>query len=216
MLGLDEKEPDETIELIVGDTSYKVKIKILRYCAFIQKIIESDKTVKVIQLELFNVHHKKYAIQKTLEYLDYHDTNPISIVTKPLKDTLVESNVSEWDSTFVEETKENILDLIYVSNYLECTPLLELVSAKLAMLIKDIILGKNTVIDAAEEIRVKFNIPGVFNPDAIKQFQGMRNGNARGMRKRHTRGIRNRHTRGIRNRHTRGMRKRNTRAIRKP
>jgi len=48
--------------------------------------------------------------------------------------------VSEWDATFVEVDQETLFELILAANYMDIKPLLDLTCAKVASMIKGVVL----------------------------------------------------------------------------
>ena len=96
----------------------------------------------------------------------YHLDKPFTEIDRPLKSSNMRDVVSEWDANFVNITKEELLDLIVVANFLIIQPLLDLTycwdlgltcsCAKVASIIK----GKSP-----EEIRAAFGIVNDFTSE---------------------------------------------------
>jgi S-phase kinase-associated protein 1 len=68
--------------------------------------------------------------------------------------------VDEWYAKFVEVEHETLFELMLAANYMDIRPLLDLICATVASLIK----GKTT-----EEIRRTFNIVNDFTPEEEAQ-----------------------------------------------
>lgn len=92
-------------------------------------------------------------LAKVVEFLEYHKTDPMETIIKPLKSCKMEEVVGEWYAKFsdipVDTNQELIYDMIRAANYMDIKPLLDLMCAKVASMIK----GKTP-----EEIRETFNI----------------------------------------------------------
>lgn len=81
---------------------------------------------------------------------------------QPLRSNNMKDIVPEWDAAYVDIDQEQLFELLLAANYLDIAPLLNLVSAKVATLIK----GKT-----AEEIRRTFNIRNDFTPEEEAQVR---------------------------------------------
>ncbi len=61
-------------------------------------------------------------MSKAIDCCKYHKDNPPEEIQKPLKSTnLMECDVSEWDSEYVDIEQEVLFELILVANYLDLT-----------------------------------------------------------------------------------------------
>merc|ERR1712203_1247310 len=99
---------------------------------------------------------KPHILDKVIEYMRYHHSNPAEEIEKPLKSANMREVVSEWDASFVEIEQEHLFELILATNYMDIKPLLDLTCAKVASMIK----GRTP-----DEIRKIFNISSDFTPE---------------------------------------------------
>ncbi|EEA07072.1 putative suppressor of kinetochore protein 1 [Cryptosporidium serpentis] len=95
-------------------------------------------------------------LRKVIEYCKHHVNNPAKEIPKPLRSNSLTHIVSPWDEEFVNIEQELLFELMLTANYMDIKPLLDLVCAKVATMIK----GKK-----AEEIRQIFNIQNDFTPE---------------------------------------------------
>ena len=114
--------------------------------------------------KIFEVQNvNKEAMEKVKEYLEhYKDVEPKEI-KKPLKGSKFSECVEEWDNTFIgnEDNIEKLENYILAASFLNIKPLIELLSLKIAFMIK----GINT-----PTIRNIFGIKKL-NGEERKQFQ---------------------------------------------
>ena len=113
------------------------------------------------ELPVKNVNRE--AMEKIKEYLEhYKDVEPKEI-KKPLKGSKFSECVEEWDNTFIgnEDNIEKLENYILAASFLNIKPLIELLSLKIAFMIK----GINT-----PTIRNIFGIKKL-NGEEKKQFQ---------------------------------------------
>ena len=90
--------------------------------------------------EVLPIRVNKDALLKIKEYLEhYKDEKPKEIET-PLKSSELKECVDEWDYNFIgkEENIEVLENLILAANVLDIKPLLNLLSAKIALKIRGI------------------------------------------------------------------------------
>jgi len=118
----------------------------------VKTMAEGDKEENEIPLP--NV--KSAVLQKVMQYLTYHTSNPPKEIEKPLKSANMAEVVSQWDADFVDVDQEMLFELILAANYMDIKPLLDLTCAKVASMIK----GKTP-----EQIRKTFNIVNDFTPE---------------------------------------------------
>jgi len=132
--------------------TFEISRDIAMQSELVKTMWEGDKDETEIPLP--NV--KPHILDKVIEYMKYHHSNPSDEIEKPLKSANLREVVSEWDASFVEIEQEHLFELILAANYMDIKPLLDLTCAKVASMIK----GKSP-----EEIRQKFNIKNDFTPE---------------------------------------------------
>lgn len=76
-------------------------------------------------------------LARVVEWLKFHETNPIKAIEKPLKhDNLVEL-LGEWDAAFIElDGKSGLFQLTNASHFMQIPTLYEFCCVKLACMIK--------------------------------------------------------------------------------
>jgi len=163
--GLDDNE--ETIKIIfkINDiinttTKNVVKLdmpkKLIKISKLLNTAFENDKDAKEIELSIYDNliiknNKSEYYMNKILEYITYHNKIKFSEIEKPVKYTLKEAGVIEWDIKFlnIEDTEEydkvknndleniqDLFNLLYIANYLIIDPLIELLAASISFICK--------------------------------------------------------------------------------
>ncbi len=98
---------------------------------FISNTMACDQTATEFSLD---VDAKQ--MEQAINYMKYHHNNPSKDIEKPLTKPL-EELVDKWDMDFVDSMgNDDLLTLTPIANYLNIRPLLELLCAKLATLLK--------------------------------------------------------------------------------
>lgn len=115
-------------------------------------------------IPLPNVSGKVLA--KVITFLEHHRTDPMVKIEKPLKSSKMEEVVGEWYANYcdipMESEQELLYDVIRAANYMDIKPLLDLMCAKVASMIK----GRTP-----EELRQTFNITNDFTPEEEKEVR---------------------------------------------
>src|SRR5690606_22235405 len=95
-------------------------------------------------------------LQKVIEYVEYHHKVQPKELEKPLPTADLASLVDDWDANFINVDQDMMFQVLLIANYLDIQPLLHLMCAKVASLMK----GKTP-----EEIRTTFNITDTYTPE---------------------------------------------------
>lgn len=105
-------------------------------------------------------------LNKVIEFVEYCKDNPFkSPLPKPLPSKDLADVLSDtWYATYIDLSKDEILDLVQASNYLNIERLLELSTAKIGSFIKGM---------KVEELREYFDIENDFTPE---EEENIRNG----------------------------------------
>jgi len=149
----DDNSSDKVLNLVSQESqSFPVHKKTALMSELVKTMAEGDKDETDIPLP--NV--KSAVLQKVIQYLTYHVSNPSKEIEKPLKSANMAEVVSQWDADFVDVEQEMLFELILAANYMDIKPLLDLTCAKVASMIK----GKTP-----EQIRKTFNIVNDFTPE---------------------------------------------------
>lgn len=150
--GLDTDVTEEVITLVSKEGQ---EFTVGRSAAKISKLIENsllDKQAQSITLE----HIEGPVLAKIAEYIRHHETNIPRPIPKPLQSADMRELVGEWDAEFCETPQDMMFKLLLAANYLAIAPLLEMMCAKVATLMKD---------KTPQEICSTFNI----RPDATPE-----------------------------------------------
>ena len=99
---------------------------------------------------------KKSILDKIIEYCTYINSNQPPEIEKPLRSNNLADVVNDWYANFISLDQEVLFELILAAKFMDIKSLLELSSAKVASLIKNM-----TII----ETRQFFNIENDFSPE---------------------------------------------------
>lgn len=153
---LDDEEQKETpkmFTLISSDQKeFVVEQRVALLSELIKTIAEGDKTEN--KIPLLNVNSK--CLEKIVQYMTHHFENPPKEIVKPLVSSQMTEIVSSWDAEFINLDQEFLFELILAANYMDIKPLLDLVCAKIASMMK----GKTT-----QQLRETFSIVNDFTPE---------------------------------------------------
>ncbi|MBW0505439.1 hypothetical protein O181_045154 [Austropuccinia psidii MF-1] len=101
-------------------------------------------------------------LKKVIEWCEHHKKDP-EPSTEDLDDARKRATeISDWDTKFINVDQEMLFELILASNYLDIKPLLDVGCKSVANMIK----GKQP-----EEIRKLFNIINDFTPEEEAQIK---------------------------------------------
>jgi len=103
-------------------------------------------------------------LEKVVEFLKHHHTEPLSEIKTPLEDNTFEGVVKQkWYQDFVKGVDQPMLfDLVTAANFMAIQPLLDLTCLQVSCQL----MGKS-----AEEIRVILNIPKLTEEEEAKARQ---------------------------------------------
>lgn len=74
---------------------------------------------------------------KVIEFCNYYDRNPFVPIERPVRHRKMDRVVEDrWYINFVELGREDLFDMINVANYLDNQPLLDLLCAKIATMVR--------------------------------------------------------------------------------
>jgi hypothetical protein len=147
MLSLEDEEKSQ-ITLVsnnkITEQRFTLSKKAASLSGFLKIVMKGDPDVSEI-----NVDVEADILKKIVEYLVNHDGIPSNKIEPPLRTVNLDTIISPWDFTFIEEfDKDNLIKLLNASNYFNINCLLNLGCAKIAIQVKD----KNSV-----EIKNLFN-----------------------------------------------------------
>jgi S-phase kinase-associated protein 1 len=99
----------------------------------------------------------EFILSKVIEFMIYHENDPIKPLHMPLRTAILAENFSEWDIAFLTmeddaKTTKFRLELIKAANYLDYSDLMHVVAAAIACMLKGC---------TPEEVCAKFNVPQV-------------------------------------------------------
>jgi len=158
---LDDIDENATIKLKSKEgTLIEISKKAAFQSKFIKTALEHDKDAAEVQLQ----HIETAILQKVVDYLVHHLNNPAKNIPKPLTTSNLTEVVDAWDAKFadMENNQDNMFKVLLAANYMDIGPLLNLMCAKVATLMR----GKTP-----EEIRRVFNIRSDYTPEEEEQVR---------------------------------------------
>ena len=127
----EEKEPQVLLVSQEGD-KFEMITKIAIQAELIKTMHEGDPDEREIHLP--NV--KSAVLNKIMDYMKHHYNNPGKEIEKPISSADMSTMVSEWDVNFTNVDQEMLFELITAANYIDYKPLLDIMCAKVASLIR--------------------------------------------------------------------------------
>jgi S-phase kinase-associated protein 1 len=152
--GLDAGGGDEEVVRLKSRDGkvFEVPRKAAMMSTLVRTALESDHAEREIALDLIDSGD----VAKVVEYLNYHARVPPREIERPIPSTNLRDFVDEWDANFAEVDQDTLFRVLLAANYLDIKPLLMLMAAKTASLMK----GRTP-----EEIRKTFNIRSDYTPE---------------------------------------------------
>jgi len=155
-MNIDSLDEDEKLEknftAIIIDHNNKVKVEInknlvMKYSKLIKNALEDDKETNELELNLYDKlliknENSVFYFNKIIDYLTYYNNHDAYEIEKPVKYTLKEANVPEWDEKFLEMDTNNITNMRHIFNiyniasYLEINQLFSLLAAAITVQFK--------------------------------------------------------------------------------
>ena len=160
-VGEEEKKQEVTLVTTDGEKTV-VDFQVIKICKLIERMMdEVDEDDDAEDIPLKDV--KKETLAKIIEFCEHVQTNEPPTIYKPLRSTQLKDLTDEWYANFVDTLGEcELFEQVLASNYLECQPLLELTSAKVATLIQHM---------NVDEVREFFAIENDFSPEEYARVQ---------------------------------------------
>ena len=99
----------------------------------------SDQDTENDEVELPLDIESKEVMQRVVQFLTRHASDPMKTITTPIKTNNIEDIVDKCDADFIalQDNHELLVDIILAGNYLNCKSLLDLGILKIATMIKD-------------------------------------------------------------------------------
>ncbi len=132
-----------------------------KHVKFFMDILEDqDDTAGPLDIsQIGGTHFKKSHLEKLSEFCNYLTKNDAPSIPKPLKHMNLRNVIAPWYASFVEDmADEELYEMAMVADRLICQPLLDLISAYIAVMIQE----KNIF-----EVRDFFEIDGDLDPDDL-------------------------------------------------
>jgi len=101
-------------------------------------------------------------LKKIIEFCEQHLQNPMPTIAKPIESNDFSRIVPTWYNEYANIDYTILFKLAQAANYLDIPPLLDLVCAKIASMIKD---------KSVEEIRDTFDLPNDLTPEEEEQMK---------------------------------------------
>jgi S-phase kinase-associated protein 1 len=158
MSSLDD-DSDEVIKLRSKDgREFSISKRACMLSGLILTTLE-DKNVQ--EVALFHIDGTE--VEFIVQYLTYHQDVVPRVIEKPLPSNNMADLVDQFDCDFVEtKPQETIFKLLLAANYMDIKPLLLLLCAKIASLMK----GKSP-----EQIRGQFDIRSNYTPEEEEEVR---------------------------------------------
>eukprot|EP00808_Paulinella_micropora_P018706 g6972.t1 len=133
--GLDEEEDDSIIRLKckVDGKCVITKKSVLKRSEFLYAALSDDEQATELSID----HINSFILAKVVEYLTYHQNVPVPTFPIPLPSSDMHVFVGPWDAAFCDADVDVIFRLLLAANYLAIKPLVDLLCAKLATLVRD-------------------------------------------------------------------------------
>jgi S-phase kinase-associated protein 1 len=147
---------------VASDSGFVQNCAVLRDLVTLeQNAATSAAASSVCCVPLYSVQAE--VLGRIVEFAEHHEIEPYTEIEKPLKTTNMRELVSEYDVELIESVEpETLFSFILAANFLGYHPLMELMCAGVASIMK----GKE-----AEEIRKTFNIVNDFTPAEEQQVR---------------------------------------------
>ncbi|KAL9936921.1 hypothetical protein V8E36_004156 [Tilletia maclaganii] len=152
--------PTATIQLMTSDKeTFNLDRDVAERSVMIKNMLEDIGEMSG-PIPLANVSGTVF--KKIVEYCTHHRADPPAPQDDVEEARKRTTDISDWDSKFIQVDQEMLFEIILASNYLDIKPLLDVGCKHVANMIK----GKS-----AEEIRKQFNIKNDFTPEEEEQIR---------------------------------------------
>jgi S-phase kinase-associated protein 1 len=145
--GLDDD--DDVNDMITLRSKDNKLVKVSKRAAMMSSLVKNtllDKSADEVSL----FHIEGDIVQKVVAYMEHHINETPCTIERPLTSLEMSDIVSQFDASFVDKLDQTqMFKLLLAANYMDIKPLLDLLCAKIATLIKS---------KSPEQIRATFNI----------------------------------------------------------
>lgn len=158
-----QKKRNNKIMSVIIVSSDEVRFEVPKDVAFCSEVVKSllmDATDYSEAIPVYGVDSETMKVM--FEFCEHHMKDPLPVIDKPLRSNIFSEIVPPWYDAFMEKDHSILFKLAEAANYMDVPPLLNLVCAKIACMIKD---------KSVEDIRATFNIPNNFTPEEEAAFQ---------------------------------------------
>jgi S-phase kinase-associated protein 1 len=133
MLSLDSEETLPTISIITNGKEYVLDKREASLSVLLNTCINNDKNCNEVKLKI-----EPDTFDYVVEYMKLAIENKPSDIPKPIRDLSLKTYLQDWEYDYLcriesDHMIKKVLDLV---NYLDVTPLFELLCAKIASVIK--------------------------------------------------------------------------------
>lgn len=125
--------PDQQKMILIAMEGDRISINKnqVQHSELLKALVNGNPTTEV---EVPLHHIRSVTLDRVVKYMKHHDLgNPPKDIEKPLRSAVLSQLVDQWDSDLVELTVDQLFELLMAASYLHVKPLVELVSAKLAI-----------------------------------------------------------------------------------
>jgi hypothetical protein len=133
-LGLDEDNNLEKNFTIIIDNKEKVEINknlITKNSKLIRIALENDLEIAELEINLYDKlviknENNIFYFNKIIDYITYYNNHDKYEIEKPVKYTLKEANVPEWDENYLIMDENHIINMKHIFNMYAITSYLEI------------------------------------------------------------------------------------------
>lgn len=126
---LDEAVP---VTLVGPNWSIQLKPRAWRRCKYMKGMMEVHPGQDRFEIMNQEVHMTPTVMAKVGEWLREHELKDPTPVKCPLASLSLQDSMSAWDEKFVDMSPPDVLRLLFVANYMDIEPLVQVAAAKYA------------------------------------------------------------------------------------
>ncbi len=132
-----EGEPN-SITVKVEGQSFKITSEMAKHITLFEDLLEQDSSEELDLTEIAGTPIKKSQMEKLMIFCDYIIKNTPPQIQKPIRHQSLLDITSPWYTEFASQFDDNDLcEMMMVADRLYCKSLLELLSARMCLKIKD-------------------------------------------------------------------------------
>ena len=141
------------------DIKFSVPVAVANCSGLVKSMIE-DETDYSDPIPIMGVNAEN--LTKLIAFCAHFLEEPMPEIEKPIRSNVFSDIVPPWYDTFADMDHAALFQLVEAANYMDVKPLLDLICAKIASMIKD---------KSVEDIRSTFQIPNLCTPEEEEAFR---------------------------------------------